>query len=581
VSGTEVRPPARVPDLPPPGRPSRSRAWPGPVTLAVAAAAALALGLRAYQLTRPGYLFGLTEYDDGPYLGSALSLLGGQLPYRDFVLVQPPGITVLMVPAALVGKAAGTAWAMAAGRMLTTAASAAGTVLAGLLVRHRGAVAALVAAGVTAVYPDAVQAAHTVLVEPWLVLACLGGALLVFDGDRLAAGRRLVAGGVVFGLAGAVEAWAVVPVLVVTALCLLGPVRDSPAALPGAGLGPALPGRGLPGMRRRLRRAAGFAGGVTAGFCVPVLPFVAASPGGFYQSVIVAQVGPRAGVVAVPLWGRLKEMTGLTDFALPGRVTFPLAHGVPVAAAVAVLTAVALVLVIVGGLTVAWHAGRRRPAPLDWFAPATAAGTVAMFLWPSQFHYHFPAFLAPFLGLSIALPAGRLLAGRGGWPPRLAGGLAGSVIAVFTVVQAQAETGLAPLVPPAQIAAAARQIPPGACAATDEVSLLILAGRFVPASGGCPGVLDGLGTDLALSGGLKPETGAARAAAVAMVWQRVFSHARFAWLSPYSERRIAWSPALRGYFTGHFTRVWADSRGDVLYRREPGTHGTRPGTRRR
>jgi hypothetical protein len=416
---------------------------------------------------------------------------------------------------------------------------------------------------VTAVYPDAVQAAHTVLVEPWLVLACLGGALLVFDGDRLAAGRRLVAGGVVFGLAGAVEAWAVVPVLVVTALCLLGP------------------GRGLPGLRAGLRRAAKFAGGVTVGFCAPVLPFVAAGPARFYQSVIVAQVGPRADVVPVPLWGRLKEMAGLTDFALPGRVTFPLAHGVPVVRVVTALTALALVLVIVGGLAVAAHAAGRRPAPLDWFAPATAAAAVAMFLLPSQFHYHFPAFLAPFLGLSIALPAGRLLAGRAGWPPRLAGGLAGSVIAVFTVVQAQAETALAPLVPPAQIAAAARQIPPGACATTDEVSLLILASRFVPASGGCPGVLDGLGTDLALSGGLKPETGAARSAAVAVLWQQVFSHARFAWLSPYSERRIAWSPALRGYFTGHFTRVWADSRGDVLYRRGPGAPQRQRGARPR
>ena len=33
-----------------------------------------------------------------------------------------------------------------------------------------------------------------------------------------------------------------------------------------------------------------------------------------------------------------------------------------------------------------------------------------MFLWPPQFHYHFAAFLAPFLALTIALPVSRLLA---------------------------------------------------------------------------------------------------------------------------------------------------------------------------
>ena len=56
------------------------------------------------------------------------------LPYRDFVLVQPPGITVLMAPAALLSKVASTAWAIAAGRILTALAGTAAVVLGGLLV---------------------------------------------------------------------------------------------------------------------------------------------------------------------------------------------------------------------------------------------------------------------------------------------------------------------------------------------------------------------------------------------------------------------------------------------------------------
>jgi hypothetical protein len=36
------------------------------------------------------------------------------------------------------------------------------------------------------VQPDAITAAHTLLLEPWLNLFCLAGAVLVFDGDRVA-----------------------------------------------------------------------------------------------------------------------------------------------------------------------------------------------------------------------------------------------------------------------------------------------------------------------------------------------------------------------------------------------------------
>ena len=177
-----------------------------PVALVIAAATLLALGLRLYQLSRPGFLLSVTEYDDGPYFGSALRLVNGSLPYRDFLIVQPPGITLLMVPAALLSKVAGTAWAMAAGRILTAFAGAAAVTLAGLLVRHRGIFAVVVVCGISAVYPDNVQAAHTVLVEPWLVLFCLIGAVAVFDGDRLTtSARRLAWGGAAFGFAGAIE----------------------------------------------------------------------------------------------------------------------------------------------------------------------------------------------------------------------------------------------------------------------------------------------------------------------------------------------------------------------------------------
>lgn len=151
-----------------------------------------------------------------------------------FIIVQPPGITLLMAPAALLTGSLGTAKAFAVGRVLTACTGAASVPLGGLLVWHRGVLATTVACGILAVHPGAVSAAHTVLLEPWLVLRCLIGALAVFDGDRLAGntGRsvwrsRLVWGGAAFGFAGAVMVWAVLPVNAAAVLCLPQPRRLS------------------------------------------------------------------------------------------------------------------------------------------------------------------------------------------------------------------------------------------------------------------------------------------------------------------------------------------------------------------
>ena len=543
----------------PAGGVPRSRlaaAWRDPVTMVIAAATVLGLGLRVYELGRPGYLFGLTEYDDGSYFGSSVHLVGGILPYRDFIFVQPPGILLLMTPVALVAKVTGTAAGMAIGRVLTMLASAAGVVLVGLLVRHRGALAALIACGVLAVFPAAVAAAHTVLVEPWLVLFCLLGAVAVFDRDRLtASGRRLAWGGAAFGFAGAIEGWALVPVLVVLAIS-------------------------LPWVRRTLM----FAAGVAAAFLIAVLPFAVLAPGRFYQSLIVAQVGHRATVLRVPVWGRLKDMSGLSHVNhLPGQADLLITHLHLRSHSTIVFTVVILALLTVGGLVAEIAVTRRPPPPLDGFALVTTVLIVILFLLPTQFHYHFAAFLAPFLGLAVALPAARLLTpgwekgkergtGRSAGGPLAwaATGVAAALLVTFTIFQVRGEGQLKAIIAPTgpgSIAAFARPIPPGSCVATDEVAFLILANRFVTTVPGCSPMVDGTGTDLALSRGGTPGTGAGRNPAVAAAWRQEFAHARYAWLSALSRRRIAWSPALRAYFNSHFVPVMSDSRGDVLYRR--------------
>ncbi len=516
--------------------------WLAPEYLAIAACTALALGLRLLLLSRPGFLAGISEYDDGPYFGSAVAVLHGVLPYRDFVFVQPPGITLLMLPAAALSKMAGTAAAMTAGRLLTTLVSCAAVVLAGLLARHRGPLAVLVSSGLVAVYPDGVFTARTVLVEPWLVAFCLAGALAVLDGDHLTASRRrLLAGGVAFGFAGAIEVWAIFPVAVLAILLL-----------------------------PEIRRAATFAAGVAAGFCVPVIPFAALAPRRFYQSLYVAQVAPRARDARVPPGARLSHILGLANVPLGAQPRLLLET------AACLLVAAVATLVLAG-----WWLTRRPPPALDRFALLTAALVGLIFLWPDQFHYHFTVFLAPFLALSIALPAARLAdaAGRGGWrrpghpgpgrPLRLGAPavvLAGLAITVFAVDQVGFEAHQA--MPWGAVPARVDQIiPPGACVATDQVSMLLLANRFSPGQPGCPHMLDGLGSDLAFSGGLKPGTGAAEVPAVQALWREEFSRAQFVWLSCNADRRVAWTPQLRAYLAAHFTPVLRHGWHDTLYAR--------------
>ena len=78
-------------------------------TAIVVLAGIVSLALGCYYLSLPHVLSGVLGwnegYDEGVYLGAATRLVNGALPYRDFVLVHPPGIVLLMFPVALVGGA--------------------------------------------------------------------------------------------------------------------------------------------------------------------------------------------------------------------------------------------------------------------------------------------------------------------------------------------------------------------------------------------------------------------------------------------------------------------------------------------
>jgi alpha-1,2-mannosyltransferase len=501
-------------------RPSRLPFSLTPAGAVIAVATLVALAIRGVQLAQPGHLLGVGDYDDGADFGSALRLLQGLVPYRDFIIVQPPGITLLMTPAAAFSKLAGTAWAIGIGRILTVLASAAAVVLGGLLVRHRGVFATIVTCGIIAIYPGSAQAAHTVLLEPWLTAFCLAGAVAVFDGDRLAtSGKRLAWGGAALGFAGAIKVWAIIPVVVIAVLCV-----------------------------PRYRQLARFAAGVAAGFLIPVIPFAALAPGRFYDSVVVAQL-VRTGA-RTPLEFRLQYLTGLTAWDL--------------GTAVFLTAAIVLAVAIAGNAVAAWRVTRQGAPRLEWFGLATTALIVVAFLVPDDFYYHYPAFLAPFLGLALALPAARLINGWDGWPGlsarlrKTATWAAGLVLLALPLAAPGADYSPTPTYVDA-LPAIDRVIPPGACVATDQASLLIALDRFDSSVPGCSVIVDGTGTSYALGHGQSALL-AGRVPAIAALWRQAFGRASYVLLTSYNADRIAWTPQLRAYFAGNFTRVsghWA------------------------
>ncbi len=524
-----------------PPSPARTARWdrPGRVNAVIILATLLAVALRLYQLTRPQYLLGVTEYDDGTDFGSAVLLVHGYLPYRDFIIVQPPGITLLMAPVAALTKGMSTAAGMGVARVLTALAGGAAAGLAGLLVRHRGLLAVLASCGILAVFPGSIQAAHTVLLEPWVVLFCLLGALAVFDRDGLASSwPRLAWGGAAFGVAGAIKVWAVLPVVVICVLLLA---------------------------TRRLRQAGGYVAGVAVGFLLLVLPFAVLAPGRFYRSVVIAQL-VRIDSVRIPLSYRLAQMAGLSDFTNP-------------AAVLVGLVTVLLVLLIVGSTLGAWRLTRQPPPLLEQFALGATAVTVAAFLWPADFYYHYAGFLAPFLALAVGLPLARVVdalaarparAARAGRPrrPRVAAVtcvVTAAVLLVLAGIQVYYESTLHPTGKqtssgPAggagMVADVQRIVPPGSCVLTDQASYTIAADRFLSSWPGCVPIVDGVGSDYSLSRGLNAATGAGQDAAVRGLWLSALRGAQYVWLSPMSYKRIPWAaPAITDYFNRNFVPV--------------------------
>ena len=514
-----------------------------PASLAILTATVLALALRLFLVTRPGFLTsGTVEYDDGVYLGAALRLLHGALPYKDYAFLQPPGIVVVALPGAVLGSLTSQATGLAAARILSVLASTACVPLAGRLVRHRGVIACAVTAGLLAVYPADVLSGRTLLLEPWLNLACLLAANAAFREGRLASPRWLAWAGVAFGCGIAIKFWALAPAAVLLAACLI--------ARP-------------PAQTSRARRAGALLGGAVGGFAVLAGPFALADPAGFIRETMLDQVSRVGSYTPISL--RLAHLTGLIDVlgrdgkvAAPGTTTHSLfamgaeasTHTVAVGWPAYAAAAVGVALIASGYLC-----GLRQRTTLEWFALVTAVLATAAIMWYSAFFYHYPDFPAPWLAIAVGAAVESLACQIKGTAPRarLARRVLAAAVAVVILAIAGIEAReLAPAHVPASPANVSALVPAGSCLVADQVSFAIAADRFAAPSPGCPDLIDSLAVTLKLSGGVSPQGGAGHAPNVIAGWEAIFAQAKYVWLSGGAPARIPWTPALQSWFSAHF-----------------------------
>ena len=405
----------------------------------------------------------MVEYDDGVYFGASINLVHGILPYKDFALVQPPLITILLAPFAVLASAVGTKDAMELARVFTDLISLVNVVLVALILRKRSAFRQTLGAAIMALSSSTLQASQTILIEPYLVTFCLVAVLVIFEGEELTSSKtRIFSAGVIFGLAGATKTWAIFPVLVM--LYLLH--------RKGGGL-----------WWRMLL-------GTSIGFTLAVIPFFIYAPTSFVKQVIIAQaLRPQDGVDRLVRMAMLTGIPGISQFAKSNATLGWILVAVIYLSAVLILYQSLRRSGWVGGSDLAKSA----------LGSAIVVGLVLTFA-PSYF-YHYGAFLAPYLALLFATLnydfISLRLQNRIHISPTL------NILVVVGLLITVFLAGIGVAISPPKLRSEIQITPAisaalatSGCAWSSEPSLVLLANDFTADRNGCPHMVDYEGTTM-------------------------------------------------------------------------------------
>jgi hypothetical protein len=401
-----------------------------------------AFAARLLPVLRGGGLFGIGHYDAAVYFGSAVALVHGRLPYRDFLLLHPPGVVLALAPFGGLALLVGDASAMAVARLAWMGLGALSAVLVVLVLRPLGLLPAGLGGLFYALFYPAVTIEQTTRLEG-LAATCLLAALVLLGvaSPRAGLGRRAtVLAGLLIGFAATVKIWGALPLLVVAGYLLVV-----------AGL----------------RSLGWFAAGAVVAGLVVCLPFLLAAPGPMWRYVVVAQLDRP--ISDRRIWARLADLTGigLVDNRLDGWAP--------------VLVGIAAVVFVIGALLAVRLPEARLAVVL------LVAFTVLLLTTPTWFP-HYAGLSAGVAAITFGAAAHVLHrtvgpAARRAFVPVVAG----AVLVAFGAQLSQAEFG-EPF-PGRRLAAAVAPLP--GCVTADDPSALIamdVLGRNLDRR--CPLVLD-------------------------------------------------------------------------------------------
>lgn len=489
------------------------------ITLCIAL---LSLGMSLWQLSVPEML---SAYDSGVYLAASVHLMSGVFPYKDFTFVQPPGILMLMSPVAVFSRIVGTHDGLILARVVSSLVTAANAGLVAWIVRHRGRLAMVIAGGGLAFLPVSFFVSSSLTLEPYCILFVLLGTLCVLDTDvagDLLSTRRLVGGGILFGVAGLIKLWAIFP-LVALVICL------------------------VPRYRLRVRTLIAVA---AATFVVACLPFYLAAPRSFISQVFTEQLFRQATAFQGASIGyRFMVMTGFGPTTIEPS---------PRTAEIAFALVLCLVVVV--------FTFRRRREKLDAYFILSSIFVGAALLVSPEFFPYYGYFLEPFLLCLLGVSLSSLAATLG---PRLAAvpmsrmfrralrRITEGVGAVFifalvlyvTSFYSAYAWGLGLYEP--TFAAITNRIPEGSCVVYTGVFDGLVANRWTSNDPHCPTQVDPLGMWMAWGYQTK-----AAAPAFAAEWMTYFEKASYAVLNSPGDSLVGWSPTLLTWFSNHFRLVY-------------------------
>lgn len=383
----------------------------------------LGLLMRLVPLLVRGGLGFWNGYDDGVYYASADAVTFGHLPYRDFVLLHPPGMTVLLVPFAAMGRVTTDATGMILARVFFIAVGALNASLVAALARRWSWRAGVMAGLLYACWYPAVVTEQSARLEVLGTTALLVALLFLVRLTATVRPRHELLAGVALGLGATVKIWGVAPWLVLVAWELL---------------------------RRRWAAATRLVVGGAAAVAVLLLPFFVAAPTRMFDMVIRDQF--RRAPIHPSETLRLSSIFGIGN----GITT----HHPTIATLVGVVLAVSVLVCLRDGLA--------QPIALVF------AGNLAVLLTSPSYFRHYAEFVAAPAVLLIAIASDRMSRMVSLRPraaviaPVVAGSVAvGSAIAVFAVPEKVRH-----------VDAAVTAAVPAGCLLSDDPGVLIQLGRL-------------------------------------------------------------------------------------------------------